>query len=270
MNLSSTISRLENITHVLANNITNRAIITTNPHLIRQMPAISITESPNQPASTIATSTSAPDPVHAEFDGATFSLMRLPPEIRLEIYRHYFSDFHGSKRSTRTIWSKKSLSLLQTSSQVRREAAPIFYEECIGNQTFDKAHSWVLITSDPLHWVSRLKAMSKMLAQQNPQAEVVIRLLHGISSPNRPHLKTDTVLKGLRLANTICDYLRLLESSDRRLTHTEAKGGQPQPVGFAATIGDFVVAYSYSPTRKEERLSLRGPLARFDWSGLEP
>jgi hypothetical protein len=226
-----------------------------------------LNESLKQPAIMIITPTSAPDPVHAESEGNLFPLMRLPPEIRLEIYRHYF---HSSKRSTRTILSKGSLSLLQTSSQVRREAAPIFYEECIVNQNSDKAHSWVLITSDPQHWVSHLKAMSEMLAEQNPQAEVVIRLLHGVSSPQRLRLKTNAILEGLRLANTICDYLRLLKSSDRRLTHTEAKGGQPQPVGFAATIGDFVVAYSYSPTRKEGRLSLRGPLAKFDWSGLEP
>lgn len=222
---------------------------------------MSTTESPEQPARTMATPTSTPPVVDTETEGILFSLMRLPPEIRLEIHCHYFSDFYSSKRSTRTIWSKESLSLLQTSSQVRREAAPIFYKECVGYQNSDKAHSWVLIASDPQHWVLRLKAMSEMLAQQNPQAEVLIRLLHDVSSPHCLRLKINTILEGLRLANT----------SYRRITGSrkEVKGGQSQPVGFAETIGDFVVAYSYSPTRKEERLSLRGPLGRFDWSGLE-
>jgi hypothetical protein len=37
------------------------------------------------------------------------------------------------------------------SSQVRREAARIFYEKCSGNHDPDNAHSWMFTTSDPQH-----------------------------------------------------------------------------------------------------------------------
>jgi hypothetical protein len=44
---------------------------------------------------------------------------------------------------------------------------------------------------------------------------------------------------------------------------------QLQLCGFTLTVGEFVVIYNYSPARKEVRLSLRGPVAKIDWSGLQ-
>lgn len=93
------------------------------------MPAM-FNEPPKQPASTMAASQSASDVVHAVSDEGPVSFMRLPAELRLDIYHYYFSDLSCLKRNNRTVWSKaeaKFLPLLQTSSEVRRETAPIFY-----------------------------------------------------------------------------------------------------------------------------------------------
>jgi len=216
-------------------------------------------------------STDAPTVVHTERDGEPSSLIRLPPELRLEIYRHYFSDLISLKVSTRTVWSNtaESLSLLQTGSRVRREAAPVLYEECIGNQNRAKPHSWVLETRNPQQWLLRLKAMSKSLAQQTPKVEVTTRLVHNISIPEsstfaalttRLGFRRHALLESLRLAD-ILDYLQ------HRLTEHpfgELGGLQSQHRGFVETIDDFVVAYSYNSVQQEERLSLRGSLATFD------
>ena len=244
-------------------------------------------EPPKQPASTMAASRSASDVVHVVSDEGPVSFMRLPAELRLDIYHYYFSDLSCLERNNRTVWSKaeaKFLPLLQTSSEVRRETAPIFYEECIGNQNSDKAHSWVLSTSDSKEWLFRLKALSRVLAQQSPDVEVSIRFTHSISTlesklsclalRTRLGLGTRSSFRALQLANALCDYLaRGLPNPSRRTNlhnriNENVKTGWLPRCCFTETIDGLLVAYNYSPTQKEERLSLKGPLAKVDWSGL--
>jgi hypothetical protein len=245
------------------------------------MPGISTTKSRKQRAGTMAAPTNTPSVVDAGFEENPRSPMNIP-ELRLEIYRHYFNDIGSLKRSTtRPVWSKaeaESLALLQTSKQIRHEAAPIFYEECFGNNDHDHSPSWVFTASDPKQWVSRLKAVSQMLAQKNPDVGVSIRLTHGDpalgSSTEFAHLlhllglETTSLSKGLGLANVLSDYLKR-QLSRCEYERREVKGEPSQLCGFTVTTGKFVVVYSYSPTRKEERLSLKGPLAKVDWSGLQ-
>lgn len=251
------------------------------------MPPQSTAESPKQFASTMALLNSASDAAHAESDEEPASFMKLPTELRLEIYHYYFSDLSSPKKMNRTVWSKSEvelLPLLQTSSQIRREAASVFYEEYIGNQKFDKAHSWVISTRDPKEWLFRLKAMSQVLAQQSPDVEVSIQLTRRLSTSEaklsflalrtRLGLGTNSPFRALHLANTICDYLaRWLPDPPRRtklhrLINEEVKTGWLPRCCFTETIDGLLVAYNYNPTRKEERLSLKGPLAKVDWNGL--
>jgi hypothetical protein len=213
--------------------------------------------------------------------------MKLPVELRLDIYHYYFSDLSCLKNSNRTVWSKAEaefLPLLQTSSQVRRESASVFYKECIGNHKSEKAHSWVLSMSDPQEWLSRLKAISQVLAQQSPDVEVSIRLTRRLSTSQsklsflalrtRLSLGTSSPFRALHLANTLCDYLAhgLPDPSPRkqlhRLINEKVKTGRLPRCCFTETIDGLLVAYNYNPTQKEERLSLKGPLAKVDWSGL--
>ena len=216
--------------------------------------------------------------------------MKLPAELRLDIYHYYFSDLRPPNNNNRTVWSKteaECLPLLQTSSQVRREAASIFYEEYIGNQKSEKAHSWVLSTSDQQLWLSRVKAMSKVLAQQGPDVEVSVRLTHRVSTSESklPFLALRTRLglrknklkspfRALQLADILCDYLaRGLPDPSRRtrlheLIDEKVKAGWLPRCCFTEVIDGFLVAYNYSPTQREERLNLKGPLAKVDWSGL--
>ena len=174
--------------------------------------------------------------------------------------------------------------LLQTSSEVRRETAPIFCEECIGNQDSDKAHSWVLSTSDPKEWLFRVKALSQVLAQQSPDVEVSIRLTHSTSISeskisclalrHRLGLGKKSTFEALQVANVLCDYLacRLPNSSRRTQLHNrinaKLKTGWPPRCCFTETIDGLLVAYSYSPTQKEERLGLKGILGKVDWGDL--
>lgn len=250
------------------------------------MLAKSTFKSLGQPASTMATSNSAPKVVHTESDEEPASFKKLPAELRLDIYRHYFSDLYSQKRSNRTVWSKEThtLSLLQTSSQVRREAAPIFYKEFIGNHNSDRAQAWVLSTSNLQEWLSRLKAMSQLLAQQSPDVEVSIRLTRDISTVKsnklfsalrtRLGLRTHTRFGALHFANILCDYLaRGLHGSSKRshlhkAINQQVKCGWLPRCCFTETINGFLVAYNYSPDQREERLVLKGPLAKVDWSGL--
>ena len=187
----------------------------------------------------------------------------------------------------RTVWSKtetECLPLLQTSSQVRRESASVFYEEYIGNHTYDKVHSWVLSTIHLKKWLARLKAISRVLAQQSPDVEVSIRLTRRISNSqsklsflalkNRLGLGTSSPFKALHLANILCDYLSrgLPDPSRRTKLHEnineQVKTGRLPRCCFTETIDGFLVVYNYNPNQKEERLSLKGPLAKVDWSGL--
>jgi hypothetical protein len=247
------------------------------------MPDISATDSrKQQPAGTMATPTSTPPAANTNSDGNTDSLNKFPAEIRNEIYRHYFSDIGSLKRSTtRPVWSKaeaESVALLQTSKQIRHEAAPIFYEECFGNHDPNNAHSWVFTASDPKQWVLRLKAVSQMSAQTNPDVGVSIRLTQGViflrsgvAFAKVLHLlglETTSLFDGLQLANVLSDYLRR-QLSYCEYERREVKGEPTQLCGFTVTTGEFVVVYSYSPTRKEERLGLKGPVAKVAWSGLQ-
>jgi len=213
--------------------------------------------------------------------------MKLPAELRLDIYHYYFSDLNCLKNSNRTVWSKAEaefLPLLQTSSQVRRESASVFYGEYIGNQKSDKAHCWVLSASDPKKWLFRLKALSQVLAQQSPDVEVSIRLTHSISTPRsntcfpalraRLSLGKKSAFGALQIANTLCDYLarRLPDCSRRthlhKLINQTVKTGWLPRCCFTEIIDGFLVAYHYSPTQREERLSLKGPLGKVVWGGL--
>jgi hypothetical protein len=235
----------------------------------------------------MATSNSASDVVHAESDKEPSSFMKLPAELRLDIYHYYFSDLRSPNNNNRTVWSKTEaeyLPLLQTSSQVRREAASIFYEEYIGNQKSEKAHSWVLSTGNQKEWLSRLKAMSQVLAQQGPDVEVSVRLTHHVSTSEsklsflalrrRLGLGRKTPFGALQLANILCDYLArgLPNSSPRTRLHElineTVKTGWLPRCCFTEVIDGFLIAYNYSPTQREERLNLKGPLGKVDWSGL--
>jgi hypothetical protein len=117
----------------------------------------------------------------AKSDATPFPLMKLAPELRIKIYRHYFEDFASSKGTYHTtMWTaahQKHLSLLQSSSQVRREAAPIFYKEYLANEGSDSTHRWMLGSERLTRMQNRVEALRQFAAQYYSDVEVSPRYM---------------------------------------------------------------------------------------------
>jgi hypothetical protein len=136
-------------------------------------------QSVQKPALQPADSTTAP-PSTADTDGAksdntAFPLMNLPPELRVKIYRHHFEDFICSKEFICTVWTanrQKFLFLLQSSSQVRREAAPIFYKESLPNKDLRTKHRYMLVNEPDVRRQDRVEALRELAVQYDPDVEV--------------------------------------------------------------------------------------------------
>lgn len=211
----------------------------------------------------------------AEGYNLPFPLTRLPAEIRLEIYRHCLDaiqKYQGAHHVT--CWQRgglRFLALQQTSSQVRREAAPIFNREYIGNEGPNKLHYWIIRTFDEQCWILRLQAISELLGRYNPDLEVSVKCDNNwYETPSRPFAILDFVNKKL------WDYVNLQlarsrrEKRIRKLLGKECRLHSAKRLGFEETMGNFVVHYSSEPCPKwSEQLFIKGPLAQVDWRELE-
>jgi hypothetical protein len=140
----------------------------TSQHPVEK-PALRLNDSTTAPPSTADTD-------GTKSDNTAFPLMSLPPELRLKIYRHHFEDFHCSKGTSGTLWDDdqwNSLSLLRSSSQVRREAAPIFYKECLHNEASDSTHEWLLVGHHS-ETQDRVEAIRQLVVQYDASVEVTV------------------------------------------------------------------------------------------------
>jgi hypothetical protein len=137
-----------------------------------EKPSLHSSNSAND-STTTSPNTASPAMDCTKSDATTFPLMKLPPELRLKVYRHHFEDFMCSEITGCTTWDDDhwiSLSLLRSSSQVRRETALIFYKECMPNKVFRSTHDWVLV-GHPTQLQDRVEALSQLLAQYNADVE---------------------------------------------------------------------------------------------------
>lgn len=227
-------------------------------------------DSSKQPTAAMTTPPNARNISCAEGNGLFFPLMKLSAEIRLEIYRHYLDGIYEYQIADRVNhWyrtCRRFLALQQSSSQVRREAAPIFYKETFGS----KLHHWVLKTYNLQRWILRLQAMSQLLGQYNPDLQVSIECENTwVESPSRPFEILSFVNRRVwGFVNLQLPRSRR-EKRIRKLVSRECKSHSEEQVGFEETMGDFVVHYSSEPySYWTEKLFIQGPLAKVDWSGL--
>jgi hypothetical protein len=128
-------------------------------------------------STTAASNTADTATTCAKSDATPFLFMKLAPELRIKI----FEDFASSKGTYHTtMWTaahQKHLSLLQSSSAVRREAAPIFYKEYLANEGSDSAHRWMLGSERLARMQNRVEALRQLAALYYPNVEVSARYM---------------------------------------------------------------------------------------------
>jgi hypothetical protein len=208
-------------------------------------------------------------------------LMKLPVELRLIVYRYYFDMLTKSKMPPCTVLPSLGvdvLSLLHSSSQIRREASPIFYKEYIGNTGPTRSYHWKLVAIDFEDMVSRLKALSASLAQNAPNATVEVRVF-----PPSTYMTVVDVESKLRLgeasrlyAEQVFPFTKALRSCIDRQINRSSHGRKlrdgiqdgeltevARPFDDTGIVNHFIVHQGYA-----NRLSVIGPLAKVDWSGL--
>jgi hypothetical protein len=229
--------------------------------------------------STTPSGVTNPSPTNAE--DTTFPLMTLPAELRLVIYRHYFDILTRSKLEAGTALpclGVDALSLIHSNSQVRREAAPIFYKECIGNAGFAQTPYWRLVASDFDDMVARLKTFSVSLAQNAPDAIVEI-LVHTVLD-RATVVDAETKIRFIKYRRLYEErterfakvLLRYIGRNINQLSLGEQGEDAIQDGRFTdlaesfdtnGVIGRFTVTRGWF-----DRLCVVGPIGELDWSGL--
>lgn len=109
---------------------------------------------------------------------ATFRLMDLPAEIRNNIYRSFFDELANEKEKRANYWPANGvdfLAILHSSSHIRREAAPIFYQEYIGNLNKGDTRYWVLKSNRTVEMCDKLLAISRSLEEYSPSTEIKVQ-----------------------------------------------------------------------------------------------
>lgn len=174
---------------------------------------------------------------------APFRFMDLPAELRNNIYRHYFSELPKLKFINWSVWPEAGaefLSILHSSRQVRREAAPIFYQEYIGNAGDEDENPWSFASCNVLGMLKTLLAISQQLKEYSPDTRVRIEC----------HLDDEGSNMWV-IANAI----------------RELSGVQDGPNALSNS-GRFAVGHWTEYFADSESLMLRGPVGQIDWSSL--
>lgn len=223
-------------------------------------------ESPQQAPGTMSTPPGAANAPRTKLDKKPFPLMKLPAELRLQIYRACFNDLMEKKKGLSTRAGIRGLYaplLLRSSSKVRREAAPIFYKECIGNEGSIKGGHWMLKADGCPDMIVLLKAMSASLAEYAPNVTVAI-YVEALSPQwgQMPHLQYIS-----RFAMVLLSYIRSQhgvlpqgEGQDRVSTDAATIFDDD---GYQEEVGGLNIWYVPG-----FGLRVVGPLAGLDWSGL--
>jgi hypothetical protein len=172
------------------------------------------------------------------------------------------------------------LSLLRSNSQVRREAVPVFYRECIGNAGSSRAYHWKLVTTDLDDMIGRMKALSASLTQYAPNAIVEIcadcpvDFSTVVDAKSKIEAKTryEEAFKlhheqTMRFQPVLMSYMDRQVS--RPLQEDQVQNETPKSRGVGKyrsdgeIIGEFIIRYY-----DRGWFRLVGPIASLDWSGL--
>jgi hypothetical protein len=222
-----------------------------------------------------------------------FPLMRLPGELRNQIYREYFN----TASSTQDTWTRSDhldalqpcLPILHANSQLRSEAASIFYQEYVSEPNSSKPH--LLSYSDEIaqEWeitglsnearMRRLALFCQSMAEHEAtDVNIALKLEGKASEAIPPHYVE--VLSNFMVC-CLCggqQESQVLVSSNWQRIKAEvlslAVGTAPttdESKGFlilTRTFQDyaFEMNYYYDRTTDREYLTLVGPLAKIDWS----
>lgn len=204
-----------------------------------------------------------------------FPFLRLPPELRQQVYRCYFDNLNDIKTDPSNRWSQyesQFLSLLRVNSQTRREACPIFYKEYIGHARSVEPHYWYFQCHDNIVAIEKLEAISGFLAEYSPDVEFgisfsyewaqsyqILCYLSGLVKSLNPHLARSVYETSME---NHMDWL--LERKDTSVTGP-----------FMQTIGRLTVAckadlYEFRGCDMCARqVTITGSFAKLDFAELE-
>jgi hypothetical protein len=204
-------------------------------------------------------------------------LMRLPGELRNQIYREYFNSV--ITQGTEDLHELQScLNILHVNREVRSEAGSIFYEEYVRdpNGPFAPAYShqrWEITASSKKSQVQRMSAFCRSLVEYKvTDANIALQFEKpGLSGPISPRF-----VEALT-SDMIFQLGDGTENSPRTAVHSKWERHSVNIPGTAhrmsillltRTFAEFTMIYHYSRSNDQEHFTLVGPLAKIDWRGF--
>lgn len=200
---------------------------------------------------------------------APFPLMKLPPELRMNIYRQYFSATPRISVKSRITTLGSVFCLLHANSQVRLETAPIFYNELLGSADSIAPRCWGLDTRDGRgsKLVKRLNAITQSVAVYGTDIELAFAC--EVSGDCKIELECQFVDDLLEhIGAQIPGFVH--RSPTKELNYKQWRDLKP-PFNFIDASSGFSTTYRIRALSKwvyYERFILKGPLAKVDWTGL--
>lgn len=211
--------------------------------------------------------------------------MSLPPELRINIYRHYFAGLNSHRlRNHRCVIARfrPYLSLQHTNSQVRHEAAPIFYKEYMADSAVASGRSWISATRDCHTAMKRLKAIAQSLTEHNASVNVTVHF----GSRVRIEINVYEPLQSSRFVALMLDHIYSqvpIPRTDHRSIVREYMQHRTDPIFVGPphsqspdhedydtrhVVGDFTIEYRcrWAHGFYGEAFSLDGPLAEVNWT----
>lgn len=197
-----------------------------------------------------------------------FPFMSLPPELHIKVYRQYFNEMPKISiiRPIGTLGSV--VGLLHLNSQIRQEAAPIFYKEHVGTvERHSQLRCWGLPDGNGPAIIKRFKAVTQSVAacgtniklafgfdNQAPELQLSWDFLEALLA----HIKSQ--VPGFMYKSPIEEYNKQMvkQITDRKYNLVETSGGF-STIYRVRRIYDDVL---------HERFVLKGPIAEIDWDGF--
>jgi hypothetical protein len=219
-----------------------------------------------------------------------FPLMRLPGEMRNQIYREYFNSvtennsigINDINKSPHKL--QPCLNILHASREVRSEAVSIFYKEYIGTPS-GEPKSLSVPVKNPYHWeitgssqtaqVQRLADFCTSLAEHKTTDINVAVRIEGASpreavSPRFADVLTKYMVCSLGGVGKKSSRVRV-DSIWQRVKAEIIGTNQDMAVLIMTRTfqkGEFEMVYHYDRLSNWEFITLVGPLAKIDWRGF--
>jgi hypothetical protein len=219
-----------------------------------------------------------------------FPLMRLPGELRNQIYREYLNSVtENNSKGTNDINKSPHklqlcLNILHANREVRAEAVSIFYKEYVGTPS-GQSRSFSIPAELPYHWeitgnsqtaqIQRLAHFCTSLAEHKTTDVNIALRIEGASPREAVSPRFADVLTNYMVCSLGGDGKqgsRVRVDSIWQRVKAEVLGTNEVMATLIMTRtlqkGEFELVYHYDRVSNWEFITLVGPLAKIDWRGF--